>query len=62
MAYSLKQLNDAIRSDPAAYAAECDAAFAKKWRRRPGRLPTTGDSPISFCSPDPPAPERPPPP
>ena len=29
MAYSLKQLNDAIRSDPAAYAAECDAAFAK---------------------------------
>ena len=41
MAYSLKQLNDAIRSDPAAYA---------------------GDSPISFCSPDPPAPERPPPP
>ena len=30
MAYSLKQLNDAIRSDPAAYAAECDAAFAKK--------------------------------
>ena len=30
MPYSLKQLNEAIRSDPAAFAAECDAGFAKK--------------------------------
>ena len=30
MPYSLKQLNDAVRSDPAAYAAECDAAFTRK--------------------------------
>lgn len=28
--YSLKQINEAIRSDPAAFAQECDAAFAKK--------------------------------
>ena len=28
--YSLKQINDAIRSDPAAFAEECDAAFARK--------------------------------
>ena len=30
MPYSLTQVNDAIRRDPAAFAAECDAAFAKK--------------------------------
>ena len=30
MPYSLKELNDAIRSDPAAFAAECDAQYAKK--------------------------------
>lgn len=30
MPYSLKQLNEAVRSDPAGFAAECDAAFAKK--------------------------------
>ena len=30
MPYSLKQLNDAVRSDPAAYASECDAAFTRK--------------------------------
>jgi len=30
MPYSLKELNDAVRSDPAAFAAECDAAYAKK--------------------------------
>lgn len=28
--YSLKQINEAIRSDPAAFVGECDAAFAKK--------------------------------
>lgn len=28
--YSLKQINEAIRSDPAAFAQECDEAFAKK--------------------------------
>ena len=30
MPYSLTQINEAIRSDPGAFAAECDAAFAKK--------------------------------
>ena len=30
MPYYLKELNDAIRSDPAAFTAECDEAFAKK--------------------------------
>ena len=30
MAYSLKQINEAIRSDPAAFAQECDALFARK--------------------------------
>ena len=28
--YALKQINEAIRSDPAAFARECDALFAKK--------------------------------
>ena len=30
MAYSLKQLNEGIRSDPQAFVDECDAAFHKK--------------------------------
>lgn len=30
MSYSLKQINEAIRRDPAAFAQECDAAFARK--------------------------------
>lgn len=30
MPYSLSQVNEAIRRDPAGFAAECDAAFAKK--------------------------------
>lgn len=30
MAYSLKRINEAIRSDPAAFAAECEAEHAKK--------------------------------
>ena len=30
MPYSLKQINDAIRSDPAAFVAECEATHAKK--------------------------------
>ena len=30
MAYSVKQINEAIRSDPAAFAQECDDIFAKK--------------------------------
>ncbi len=28
--YSLKQINEAVREDPAAFARECDEAFAKK--------------------------------
>lgn len=30
MAYSLKEINDAIRTDPAAFVAECDSAYQKK--------------------------------
>ncbi len=30
MAYSLKQINEAIRSDPKGYVEECDAAYNKK--------------------------------
>ena len=30
MACYLKELNEAVHSDPAAFAAECDAAYAKK--------------------------------
>ena len=30
MAYSLKTINDSIRTDPAAFVAECEAAHAKK--------------------------------
>ena len=30
MAYSLKQINDAVRSDPQGFAQECDAAYNKK--------------------------------
>ena len=30
MPYFLKELNEAVRSDPAAFAAECDAAYTKK--------------------------------
>lgn len=30
MSYSLTQINEAIRSDPGAFAAECDEAFAQK--------------------------------
>ena len=29
MAYSLKEINDAVRSDPKGFAEACDAAFAK---------------------------------
>ena len=29
MAYSLKTINESIRSDPAAFVAECEAAHAK---------------------------------
>lgn len=30
MPYSLKEVNEAVRSDPAAYAAECDRLYAQK--------------------------------
>ena len=30
MPYYLKELNEAIRSDPKAFVEECDAAYAKK--------------------------------
>ena len=32
MAYSLKEINDAVRSDPKGFAEACDAAFAEKVR------------------------------
>ena len=33
MPYSLEKINEAIRSDPAAFAAECDAAYMEKVHR-----------------------------
>ena len=30
MAYQLREINDAIRSDPAAFLAECDAAYQRR--------------------------------
>ena len=30
MAYSLKEINDAVRSDPKGFVEECDAAYARK--------------------------------
>ena len=30
MPYSLKEINEAIRTDPKGFAEECDAGFAKK--------------------------------
>ena len=30
MAYSLKEINDAVRSEPKGFAEACDAAFGKK--------------------------------
>jgi len=33
MAYQLKEINDAVRSDPKGFVEECDAAFAKKIER-----------------------------
>ena len=38
MPYSLTRLNEAVRSDPAAFARECDAAFAKKVENAAGRI------------------------
>ena len=30
MSYQLKEINDAIRTDPRGFVEECDAAFNKK--------------------------------
>ena len=38
MPYSLTQINEAIRSDPGAFAAECDAAFAQKVQNAAQRI------------------------
>ena len=38
MPYSLTRLNEAVRSDPGAFARECDAAFAKKVENAAGRI------------------------
>lgn len=38
MAYSVKQINEAIRSDPAAFAQECDSIFAKKVEDAAGKI------------------------
>ena len=38
MPYSLKEVNEAVRSDPAAYAAECDALYAEKVRNAAQRI------------------------
>ena len=38
MPYALTRLNEAVRSDPVAFARECDAAFAKKVENAAGRI------------------------
>ena len=38
MPYSLTRLNEAVRIDPAAFARECDAAFAKKVENAASRI------------------------
>ena len=38
MPYSLTRLNEAVRSDPGAFARECEAAFAKKVENAAGRI------------------------
>ena len=38
MPYSLTRLNEAVRSDPGAFARECDAAFAKKVENAASRI------------------------
>ena len=38
MPYSLTQINDAIRSDPAAFVAECEELHAKKIRDAARRI------------------------
>ena len=60
MAYSLKEINDAVRSDPKGFAEACDAAFAKKVETAAQKIADHRNSPASSCCPDPPAPARPP--
>ena len=38
MAYSLKKINEAIRSDPAGFVAECEANHIKKVRDAARRI------------------------
>ena len=38
MSYSVKRINEAIRSDPAAFAQECDERFAKKVEHAAGKI------------------------
>ena len=60
--YSLKQINEAIRSDPAAFAQECDALFAKKVETAARKIADyRAESHIILLS-VPPAPGRRPPP
>ena len=60
MAYSLKQLNEAIRSDPQAFVDECDAAFHKKVETAAQKIAGHRAESASSCCPAPPAPARPP--
>ena len=60
MPYSLKEINEAIRSDPKAFAEECDAAYAKKVETAAKKIADhRSESHIILLS-GPRAPERPP--
>ena len=60
MAYSLKEINDAVRSDPKGFAEACDAAFAKKVETAAQKIADHRKESPSSCCPAPPAPARPP--
>ena len=62
MSYSLKEINEQIRSDPQGFALRSDAVYTDKVKKPPRRSPPAGGNPTLSCCPAPPAPARPPPP
>ena len=69
MAYQLQEINRRIQTDVQEFLAECDDNYAQRVSLAADKIltnlehsPITARSPASSCSPDPPAPERPPPP
>ena len=61
MPYSLREINQQIRTDPQGFARRSDDAYTEKVKRAAHKI-AAGRNPTSCCSPVPPAPARPPPP